>query len=95
MIQFEVITDGAKTLNQINQRYENDFKQYVGSDCEIEIQVLSFEEFQGAYFAKFLGLVKTDSHRLIARVFHFKWFNIDEIYVAFSIWITLVSNQLK
>ena len=55
MIQFEVITDGAKTLNQINQRYENDFKQYVGYDCEIEIQVLSFEEFQGAYFAKFLG----------------------------------------
>ena len=59
MIQFEVITDGTKTLNQINERYENDFKQYVGSDCEIEIQVMSFEEFQGAYFAKFLGLVKT------------------------------------
>ena len=55
MIQFEVITDGTKTLNQINERYENDFKQYVGSDCEIEIQVMSFEEFQGAYFAKFLG----------------------------------------
>ena len=59
MIQFEVITDGTKTLNQINERYENDFKQYVGSDCEIEIQVMSFEEFQGAYFAKFLGLVET------------------------------------
>ena len=65
MIQFEVITDGTKTLNQINERYENDFKQYVGSDCEIEIQVLSFEEFQGAYFAKFLGLVKTDSLKFI------------------------------